>query len=207
VVQLGESAEEKSGHSPPVSLGLAELLLASPGDAAEERARGLAQEALLADPNSVQAHLVLARTYVRTSADLALAELQKAEQIDPSQRRIPLLRAEADAANGQPREALAALQARLALEPDHAASLFSTGRLLVEVGEPDQARRLFERLQADGRTEDGPALLALAALDTLQGRPKEAMQLLHPALKRGRLTPEARIQTNVLLAGVAVGVG
>lgn len=207
VVQLAEGAVDKSGRAPPVLLGLAELLLASPGSAGEERARGLAQEALASDSTSAQAHLVLARTYVRTSADLALAELQRAEQSDPSQRRIPLLRAEAYAANGEPREALAALQARLALEPDHAESLFSTGRLLVEVGEPDQARRLFERLQADARTEDGPALLALASLDSLQGRPREAMQLLRPALKRDRLTPQARIQTNVLLAGAARAAG
>jgi tetratricopeptide (TPR) repeat protein len=143
VLQLAEDAVQKSRRAPPVLLGLAELLLASPGSASEERARGLAQEVLVADARSAQANLVLARTYVRTSADLALGELQKAEQSDPSQRRIPLLRAEAYAANGQPREALAALQARLALEPDHAESLFSTGRLLVDVGEPEQARRLF----------------------------------------------------------------
>ncbi len=204
LLQLAESAVGTTGRSPAVLLGLAELLLLAPGAAAEARVRALAQEALAADgANRVQAHLVLARTYVRTSADLALAELQKAESVDPSQRRIPLLRAEAFAANGQPREALAALQARLALEPDHAASLFSTGRLLVEVGEPDQARRLFERLQADPRTEDGPALLALAALDSLLGRPRDAVQLLRGALKRDRLTPSARVRTNTLLAAAA----
>ncbi len=205
LLQLAESAVVTSGRSPAVLLGLAELLLLHPGAAEEARVRALAQEALAA--NRVQAHLVLARTYVRTSADLALAELQKAESVDPSQRRIPLLRAEAFAANGQPREALAALQARLALEPDHAASLFGTGRLLVEVGEPDQARRLFERLQADPRTEDGPALLALAALDSLQGRPRDAVQLLRGALKRDRLTPASRVRTNTLLAAAARAAG
>jgi cellulose synthase operon protein C len=207
LVQLAESAAATSGRSPPVLLGLAELLLVGPGPSAEERARTLAQEALASDPNSVQARLVLARAYVRTSADLALGELQKAELADSSQRRIPLLRAEAHAANGEPRGELAALQARLALEPDHAASLFATGRLLVEVGEPDQARRLFERLQSDPRTEDGPALLALASLDSLQGRPREAVQLLRGALKRDRLTPQARIRTNVLLAAAERAAG
>ena len=207
LVQLAQSAVGKSGHAPAVLLGLAELLLVSPGQPGEEGARALAQEALAGDPQSGQAHLVLARTYVRTSAPLALGELQNAEQADPSQRRIPLLRAEAYAANGQPREALAALAARLALEPDNAASLFATGRLLVEVGEPDQARRLFERLQTDPRTEDGPALLALAELDCLQARPREAMQLLHGALKRGRLSPQSRVRTNVLLSGAARAAG
>jgi predicted Zn finger-like uncharacterized protein len=200
LVQLGESAADTSGRSPPVLLGLAELLLASKDPGSETRARALAQEGLAADPTSVQGRLVLARTYVRTSADLALGELQKAEQADPSQRRIPLLRAEAQEAAGEPRQALAALQARLALEPDHAEALFATGRLLVEVGEPDQARRLFERLQSDPRTEDGPALLALAGLDSLQGRPPDAVQLLRSALNRDRLTPQARVRTNVLLA-------
>ncbi|MGO9828511.1 MAG: zinc-ribbon domain-containing protein [Myxococcaceae bacterium] len=208
LVQLGESAAGTSRRAPAVLVGLAELLLVSPDAAAELRARALAQEALGADGTGpVGAHLVVARTYVRTSADLALGELQKAEQADPSQRRIPLLRAEAFAANGQPREALGALQARLALEPDHAASLFGTGRLLVEVGEPEQARRLFERLQVDPRTEDGPALLALAALDSLQGRPREAVQLLRGALKRDHLTPAARVRTNALLAAAARAAG
>ncbi|MGO8968076.1 MAG: tetratricopeptide repeat protein [Myxococcaceae bacterium] len=208
LVQLGESAAGTSRRAPAVLVGVAELLMVSADPAAELRARALAQEALAADGTGpVGAHLVLARTYVRTSADLALIELQKAEQADPSQRRIPLLRAEAFAANGQPREALAALQARLALEPDHAGSLFGTGRLLVEVGEPDQARRLFERLQTDPRTEDGPALLALAALDSLQGRPRDAVQLLKGALKRERLTPGARIRTNALLAAAARAAG
>ncbi len=207
LVQLGESAADTSGRSRAVLLGLAELLLAAPGATGEQQARALAQEALASDATSAQGRLVLARTYVRTSAALALGELQKAEQADPSQRRIPLLRAEAHTANGDPREALAALQARLALEPDHAASLIATGRMLVEVGEPDQARRLFERLQADPRTEDGPALLALAALDSLQGRPRDAVQLLHTALKRDRLSPEARVRSNVLLANATRAAG
>jgi cellulose synthase operon protein C len=207
VVQLAQSAVDTGGHAPAVLLGLAELRLVPRGQQGEDAARALAQEALAGDPASAQAHLVLARTYVRTSAALALGELQRAEQADPSQRRIPLLRAEAYVANGQPREALAAFSARLALEPDHAASLFATGRLLVEVGEPEQARRLFERLQADPRTEDGPALLALAELDSLQGRPREAMQLLHGALKRDRLTAQSRVRANVLLAGAARAAG
>jgi cellulose synthase operon protein C len=207
LLQLAASAADTSGRSPPVLLGLAELLLAGNEPDGEARARALAQEALGSDPLSVQGRLVLARTYVRTSADLALQALQKAELADPSQRRIPLLRAEAHAANGEPREALAALQARLALEPGHAQSLFATGRLLVEVGESDQARRLFERLQADPRTEDGPALLALAGLDTLQGRPRDAVQLLRAALKRERLTPQARLRANVLLADALRAAG
>jgi cellulose synthase operon protein C len=207
LLELGTSAADASGRSPPVLLGLAELLLAGNQPDAEARARALALEALGSDPLSVQGRLVLARTYVRTSADLALAALQKAELADPSQRRIPLLRAEAHAANGEPREALAALQARLALEPGHARSLFATGRLLVEVGESDQARRLFERLQADPRTEDGPALLALAGLDTLQGRPRDAVLLLRSALKRERLTPQARLRANVLLANALRAAG
>ncbi len=207
LLQLAQSAVDRSGHAPAVLMGLSELLLVQPDESGEEAARALAQQALVADPQSAQAHLVLARTYVRTSAALALAELQNAEQSDSSQRRIPSLRADAYAANGQPREALAALSARLALEPDHAASLFATGRLLVEVGEPDQARRLFERLQADPRTEDGPALLALGELDCLQGRPREAMQLLRGALKRERLSAQSRVRTEVLLAGAARAAG
>jgi len=207
LVLLGTSAADTSGRAPPVLLGLAELLLSGKEPDGEARAQALAHEALAADPLSVQGNLVLARTYVRTSAGLALGALQKAEQADPSQRRIPLLRAEAYAANGQPREALAALQARLALEPDHARSLFATGRLLVEVGEPEQARRLFERLQADPRTEDGPALLALAGLDSLQGRPRDAVALLRAALKRDRLKPQARVRANVLLADAARASG
>jgi cellulose synthase operon protein C len=207
LLKLAESAASTSGRSPAVLLGLAELLLSGSGPASEERARALAQEALSGDPNSAQAHLVLARTYVRTSADLALGELAKAEQADSSQRRIPLLRAEADVANGEPRGALAALQSRLALEPTHAASLFATGRLLVEVGEPDQARRLFERLQADPHTADGPALLALASLDSLQGRPRDAVALLRGALKRDLLTAQARLRANVLLAAAERAAG
>jgi cellulose synthase operon protein C len=207
LVELGEALVLSSGRAPTVLVGLAELLLAGVGG--KERARTLAQESLASDgPHAVRARLVLAQAFVGTSGDLALAELQRAEQLDSSQRRIPVLRAAAHAVNGDPREALAALQARLALEPDHAASLFAMGGLLVDVGESEQARRLFERLQADSRTQDGPALLALAALEAqVLGRPKEAMQLLRGALKRERLTPPARVRANVLLAEAARTTG
>jgi len=209
LVELGERLLGTTGRAPPVLLGLAELVLLGADAGAEGRARGLAQEVIAAEgPQRAEAHLLLARTFSRSSADLALAELQQAEQLDPSQRRIPLVRAEAYTVGGDPRQALTALQARLALEPDHAASLFAMGRLLVDVGEPDQAHRLFERLQADPRTQDGPALLALAALETqVQGKPREAMQLLRAALKRDRLKPRDRAEANVLLAAAARAAG
>ncbi|HXX29122.1 MAG TPA: tetratricopeptide repeat protein [Myxococcaceae bacterium] len=209
LIELGERLLGATGRAPAVLLGLAELLLVTREAGAEERARALAQEVIAADgANQAEAHLLLAKSYARTSADLALAELQRAEQLDSSQRRIPVVRAEAYTLGGDPRRALAALQARLALEPDHPGSLFAMGRLLVEVGEPEQAHRLFERLQADPRTEDGPALLALAALETqVQGRPREAMQLVRAALKRGRLKPVDRVQANVLLAAAARAAG
>jgi cellulose synthase operon protein C len=207
LVALAEALVPWSDRAPTVLVGLAELLLVAP--AGTERARALAQEALASDgPHAVRAHLVLAQTSVANSGNLALAELQRAEQLDSTQRRIPVLRAAAHTVNGDPREALSALQARLALEPDHAASLFAMGGLLVDVGESEQARRLFERLQAEARTQDGPALLALAALEAqVQGRPKEAIQLLHGALKRERLTAPARVRANVLLAAAARAAG
>jgi len=209
LVELGEQLLGTTNRAPPVVLGLAELVLLDAGAGAEGRARSLAQEVVAAEgPQRAEAHLLLARTFARSSADLALAELQKAEELDPSQRRIPVVRAEAYTVAGDPRQALAALQARLALEPDHAASLVAMGRLLVDVGEPEQAHRLFERLQTDPRTQDGPALLALAALETqVQARPKEAMQLLRAALKRDRLRPADRVQAEILLSAAARAAG
>jgi tetratricopeptide (TPR) repeat protein len=76
------------------------------------------------------------------------------------------------------------------------------------VGETAQARKLYERLQANPATQDGPAVIEMASLRAGAERaPTEAVKLLAVALQRGRLTGTDRLRAQVCLARVARAAG
>jgi tetratricopeptide (TPR) repeat protein len=226
LVRLGESALERMGRQPGLQVGMASLLLArgTPQDIARARVLGQAAvdasrppspalpgasspaEAIIA-PQPIwgtQARLVLAEAYAASSAGLALSLLQEAQDRDPAQRRVFNVRATAHEAGGSPRAASQDLQARLAVDPDEPRTARALARLFGQVGETAQARKIYERLQANPATQDGPAVIDMASLRAGAERaPADAVKLLTHALQRGRLNGADRLRAQLALARVA----
>lgn len=230
LIRLGESGLERMGHHPAVLAGMAELLVARGHRSDLPKARSLAQEAVDAPwppPGSggkraasaktpeppppawaAPARVTLARAYAGTSAGLALSVLQDAEQRDATLRRIWNVRAAAHASAGNPRAALADLQSRLTMDPDHPVTLRALARLWADLGETAQARKIYDRLQADRRTQDGPAVVDMAALRaTAEHNLPEAVKLLGAGVARGRLAGEELAEAQAALARLARAAG
>ncbi|HVP61304.1 MAG TPA: zinc-ribbon domain-containing protein [Myxococcaceae bacterium] len=231
LLQLGESALEQLGRQPPLQVGLASLLLVRGGAQDVERARSLGQSAVdatrppappapgapppptptAAPPSPVwgtRARLVLAEGYASSSAALALSLLQEVQQRDPGQHRVFNIRAAAHDAAGSPRAAAADLQTRLTVDPDEPRTARALARLWGQVGETAQARRLYERLQASPATQDGPAVIEMAALRAgAEHSPAEAVKLLSHAVQHGRLAGADLLRAQVCLARVARAAG
>jgi tetratricopeptide (TPR) repeat protein len=231
LVKLGGSAIERFGPQPGLEVGLASLLLVRGAATDVERARALGQSAIDGSrppappapgvrppttppapaPSAVwgtRARLVLAEAYASSSAALALSLLQEVEQRDPSQRRVFNVKAAAHEAVGSPRAAGADLQARLAVDADEPRTSRALARLWGQVGETAQARRLYERLQANPLTQDGPAVVEMASLRAGAERaPAEAVKLLTRAVQHGRLSGTELLRAEVCLARVARAAG
>jgi tetratricopeptide (TPR) repeat protein len=229
LLRLGESALERLGRQPPLQVGVASLLLVRGAPPDIERARTLGQAAVdatrppptppdaqparaaPAPPSPVwgtRARLLLAEAYASSSAALALSLLQEVDQRDPSQHRVFNVRATAHDAAGSPRAAGVDLQARLAVDHDEPRTARALARLWGQVGETAQARRLYERLQASPATQDGPAVIEMAALRAGAERaPAEAVKLLQHAVQRGRLAGADLLRAQVCLARVARAAG
>jgi cellulose synthase operon protein C len=230
LVRLGESALERFGRQPSLQVGLANLLLArgTPQDIVRTRILGQsAVDASRLPPPTVpgarspaeaigapspiwgtRARLVLAEAFTAASAGLALSLLQEVQDRDPTQRRVFNVRAAAHEAGGSPRAASADLQARLAVDPDEPRTARALARLFGQVGETAQARKLYERMQANPATQDGPAVVEMAALRAGAERaPAEAVKLVTHALQHGRLTGTERLRAQLCLARVARAAG
>ena len=231
LVRLGESAQEQLGRQPPLEVGLASLLLARGGPSDLERARTLAQRAVDATAPSqppgpdarqgpppppspaaplwgTRARLVLAEAYAGSSPALALSLLQEVQQRDPSQRRVFNVRAVAHDAAGSPRAASIDLQGRLAVDPDEPRTARALARLYGQVGETAQARKLYDRLQSSAATQDGPAVIEMAALRAgPEHAPAEAVKLLSRALQRGSLSGNELLRAQISLARLSRAAG
>jgi len=231
LVTLGESALERLGRQPGLQVGLAKVLLVRGGATDIERARALAQNVIDAtrpppppgpdarpapappEPGlspvwGTRARLVLAEAYASSSAALALSLLQEVEKRDAAQRRVFNVRAAAHEAVGSPRAAVADLQARLAVDVDEPRTTRALARLWSQVGETAQARRLYERLQANPATQDGPAVVEMASLRAGAERaPAEAVKLLARAVQHGKLAGTELVRAQVALARVARAAG
>jgi tetratricopeptide (TPR) repeat protein len=220
LVLLGESALERVGNKPSIQVGLASLLLVRGKQADVERARAVAQLAVDAsrppappapapplEPAPLwgtRARLVLAEAYAVSSARLALSLLDEVQTRDPGQRRVFNVRAAAHEAVGSPKAAVADLQRRLAVDVDEPRTSRALAKLLGQVGETAQARKIYERLQSNPATQDGPAVIDLAALRAeAEHAPAEAAKLLTHALGRGRLTGAELLRAQICLARVA----
>jgi tetratricopeptide (TPR) repeat protein len=223
LIGLGQSALERMGRRPVLLLGVAALLRVRGREADVLLARRFAQQAVDASqptrpdagttgasgapPWAGSARMALAETYASSSGALALSLLQDAEQLDPTLRHVWNVRAVVDASAGAPRAALADLQARLKVDPDHPATLRAQAALWAQVGEVALARKVYDRLQADRRTQDGPAVVDMAELRAgPEHAPGEAVRLLSTAIARGTLSGGELIDAQVRLARIARAV-
>ncbi|NVJ03031.1 tetratricopeptide repeat protein, partial [Myxococcus sp. AM009] len=162
---LLSAAESRSGRTAPLLLAHANLLLARSGQ--PEQARPLAEELLaraeLPDAQKAEAHLVLGRTWLSSSRELARSHFDSAQKLSPDIKRLHYYRALAHVSGGEYSAALDTLRKRLEASPKDWESLALTARIYQEVGEPAEARKLYE---ARVKAEPGElrALLPLAML-------------------------------------------
>jgi len=165
-LSLIEASEERAGRTPLLLLAHANLLLCRPNDAQlVEQARTLAEEALGKgiDQEKAEAHLVLGRAYLQTSRGLANQHFDDALALSPTLRRVQYHRALANEAAGSYSLAIEALKGRLEKDPEHWDSLATMARIYLEVGEVEQARKLYEA-RVKAQPNDVRLLLSLAVL-------------------------------------------
>ncbi|MDC0708518.1 zinc-ribbon domain-containing protein [Stigmatella sp. ncwal1] len=163
---LVEAAEERAGRTPALLLAHANLMLTRPNQPeASGQARRLAEEVLTKgiDVDKAEAHVVLGRTYLKTSIGLANQHFDSALTLAPNLQRVTYYRALSHESAGEYSLALEALKGRLAKDPEHWDSLATMARIYLEVGEVEQARKLYES-RAKGQEGDGRALLTLAVM-------------------------------------------
>ncbi|MBZ4415847.1 zinc-ribbon domain-containing protein [Myxococcus sp. RHSTA-1-4] len=185
---LMEAAEARSGRTAPLLLAHANLLLTRSRQSDPlEQARKLAEELLglseVPDVQKAEAHLILGRAYLSTSSELARNHFDTAQQLAPDLKRVPYYRALAHESAGEYSAALDTLRKRLAANPQDWDSLAATSRIYQEVGEPSEARRLYEaRVKADAG--ELRALLPLAMLRyQTEGNAAAAVRELRALLK------------------------
>ncbi len=201
---LLSAAESRSGRTAPLLLAHANLLLARSGQ--PEQARPLAEELLaraeLPDAQKAEAHLVLGRTWLSSSRELARNHFDSAQKLSPDTKRLHYYRALAHASGGEYSAALDTLRKRLETHPKDWDSLALTARIYQEVGEPSEVRKLYE---ARVKAEPGElrALLPLAMLRyQTEGNAAGAVRELRALLKnRGRYAGPEVAEVLVHLAG------
>jgi predicted Zn finger-like uncharacterized protein len=166
---LIQAATKRAGGRSDLLVAHANLLLTRPGQSGNvEQVRKLAEAALAdsregAQAQKVEAHLVLGRTYLSTSRELAQQHFESALAISPDLRRAQYYRALADESSGDYPRAIERLRKLLEQDPGHWESRTTLARIFLEVGEVERARQLYEaRLKST--PGDFHALLSLAVL-------------------------------------------
>jgi len=185
---LVEASEARAGRTPLLLLAHANLLLtrsrqAEPLKQAKELADESLKQAQATNAQKAEAHLVLGRYYLSSSGALARNHFDSAEQLAPELKRIQYYRALAHESAGEYSLALETLRKRLKADPRDWDSLSATSRIYQEVGEPGEARKLYEaRVKAD--PGELRALLPLAVLRyQSEGNPAAGVRELRALLK------------------------
>ncbi|MFY2564226.1 zinc-ribbon domain-containing protein [Corallococcus terminator] len=185
---LVEASETRAGRTPLLLLAHANLLLTRSRQSEPlKRARELAEESLTqaqaTNAQKAEAHLVLGRVYLSSSGALARTNFDSAEKLAPELKRIQYYRALAHESAGEYSLALETLRKRLKADPRDWDSLAATSRIYQEVGEPGEARKLYEaRVKAD--PGELRALLPLAVLRyQTEGNPAMGVRELRALLK------------------------
>jgi tetratricopeptide (TPR) repeat protein len=183
---LIEASEERAGRTPLLMLAHANLLMSRPNQpGAIEKARELAEETLKTgtDLEKAEAHLVLGRAFLQTSMGLANQHFDSALALAPTLQRVHYHRALAHESAGAYSLALEALKGRLEKDPEHWDSLATMARIYLEVGEVEQARKLYES-RSKGQTSDVRALMALAVMRyQVENNPAAAARELRALIK------------------------
>jgi tetratricopeptide (TPR) repeat protein len=183
---LIEASEERAGRTPLLMLAHANLLMSRPNQpGAVEKARELAEETLKtgSDLEKAEAHLVLGRSFLQTSMGLANQHFDAALALAPTLQRVHYHRALAHESAGAYSQALEALKGRLEKDPEHWDSLATMARIYLEVGEVEQARKLYES-RSKGQNSDVRALMALAVMRyQVENNPAAAVKELRALIK------------------------
>jgi tetratricopeptide (TPR) repeat protein len=190
-LSLIQAAEERGGRTPMLLLAHANLLMSRPNQPeAVQKARELAEETLKSgtDAEKAEAHLVLGRAFLQTSMGLANQHFDAALELAPNLQRVHYHRALAHEAAGAYSAALEALKGRLEKDPEHWDSLATMARIYLEVGELEQARKLYES-RRKGQSGDVRVMLPLAVMHyQVEGNAAAAVRELRALLKgRARL--------------------
>jgi predicted Zn finger-like uncharacterized protein len=166
---LIEAAEQRANRGPELLVAHANLLLARSGQSENvDQARKLAEEVLATAKDNVvapkaEAHLILGRVFLTSSRELANQHFDSALAIASDLHRVHYYRALADETAGDYSLAIERLEKRLAQDPDHWETRTTLARILLEVGDVERARELYEsRLKAT--PGDVQALLSLAVI-------------------------------------------
>jgi tetratricopeptide (TPR) repeat protein len=210
-ISVLSAAEKRSKDRDGVTLARAELLLARPTPAREAQARQLAEKVLerAEDPlRRARAHRVMGRSWQSTSSALAAKSLGEALALDPRLEEAWSERAAALEATGDLKGALADLQKRLELDPDHWQSVEARSRIYREVGQPELAGAEYAKILKK-EPRHLRARLALAALRyQAEGRPKDAVRELRAlagTLSRHGPAEQAEILVHLSAAERAAG--
>lgn len=192
LLERGEMAQAEEALAQAVALAGDRADIAADGHFLLGRARQALGQAAAAE-SSLRAALVARPAFTEAMQELvrlligagrahdALALAQQAASVDPTPGALMLV-AQALHAASRAEEAVGALDAILAAQPDHLGALESRGTLLLELGRAQEALAMFERMMAaHGRQPEGLANASAALLQL--DRPDEALASAHEALR------------------------
>jgi cellulose synthase operon protein C len=188
-LELVEASKSRKEIQLGLLLAHANLLLTRPlGAGHSEQVKQLAEQVVAqgSPPEQAEANLVLGRLYLHSSSELASEHLEKALALEQKLARVYHYRALALESGGDYAGALASLRKRLEVDERNPDSLEALARILAELGEVPQARKVYEE-RTQGKEVRLEFQLPLAALryQAEGGKASEVLSLLR-GLSRGR---------------------
>lgn len=186
------AAEQRSGDL-RVFVSHAHFLIArggNPNDIKVLAERGLNSK----EPrDKALASLAVGQTVLTKNPQQAAQNFREALAIDPKLKRAYFFQAQLAAIQGNYKEATRALERRLELDADQWEAAEELARLLVDVGDPQRAKKVLEAAKIAaphaGRPRLGLAMLAYQHLNDLKGAEDQLQGIIDdPELPRGEKT-------------------
>lgn len=188
LILLVDGADERSR-----ALQVAQALLQNESDA--DSAMGIMQTLSERFPEEAEAALGIARMHLsRNAREPALASVEKALEIEPSNSNALLIRAQILTAMGRPTEGFDQLRTALSDNPEDNSLRLGYAQLLVGAGRYEEASDEFEGLfeSADG---DADVLLTISLLALDSRRIEQAERFLEALLSTGEYPDQAHFYT------------